>query len=88
VPSPETARRVDKAIFDELVRGTASFQCRDVFRAAIAELAHAGARSVVLGNTDLTLIADDLQASSPVPLIDGTTAHARDAARVALSGEL
>ena len=43
---------------------------------------------VVLGNTDLTLIADDLQATSPVPLIDGTAAHARDAARAALSGKL
>jgi aspartate racemase len=88
VPSPETAQRVDQAIFGELVRGTASDQCREVFRTAIAELARAGARAVVLGNTDLTLIADDLQATSPVPLIDGTAAHARDAARAALAGAL
>ncbi|MGI8526260.1 MAG: aspartate/glutamate racemase family protein [Pseudolabrys sp.] len=88
IPSPETAKAVDAAIFGELVHGAASGPCMQVFRSAIDELTAAGAKSVILGNTDLTLIADDLQRSSTVPLIDSTRAHARDAARAALSGQL
>jgi aspartate racemase len=88
IPTEATAARVDRAIFDELVRGAALEPCRQVFRDAIGELHAAGARAVMLGNTDLTLVVDDLQRTSAVPLIDSTRAHARDAARAALSGVL
>jgi aspartate racemase len=88
VPKDKTQQRVDKAIFGDLVRGNPSRASIDVFREALAELAAAGARSVILGNTDLTLVCDELKKTSAVPLIDSTTAHARDAARAALSGAL
>lgn len=86
VPKDKTQQRVDQAIFGDLVRGNPSRASIDIFREALAELASAGAKSIILGNTDLTLVAADLQKTSAVPLIDSTTAHARDAARAALSG--
>lgn len=88
VPSDQTQQRVDRAIFGDLVRGNPGRTSVDVFREALAELAAAGALSVILGNTDLTLVAAELQKTSAVPLIDSTTAHAREAARAALSGVL
>jgi aspartate racemase len=88
VPSDQTQQRVDRAIFGDLVRGNPGRASVEVFREALAELAAAGALSVVLGNTDLTLVAAELQKTSAVPLIDSTTAHAREAARAALSGVL
>jgi aspartate racemase len=88
VPKGKTQQRVDQAIFGDLVCGNPSQASIDVFREALAELAAAGAKSVILGNTDLTLVAAKLQKTSAVPLIDSTTAHARDAARAALSGEV
>ena len=88
VPPVKTAERVDRAIFDELIRGKVSAANMSIFRAAIDELVAAGARSIILGNTDLTLIGDELQTSAGVPLIDSARAHAREAARAALSGEL
>jgi aspartate racemase len=88
VPKDKTQQRVDQAIFGDLVRGNPSRASVDVLREALAELATSGAKSIILGNTDLTLIADELRKTSPVPLIDSTTAHARDAARAALTGTL
>jgi aspartate/glutamate racemase len=86
VPKEKTQQRVDQAIFGDLVRGNPSRATVDIFREALSELAAAGAKSIVLGNTDLTLVCDELKKTSAVPLIDSTTAHARDAARAALSG--
>ena len=86
VPNDKTMKRVDQAIFGDLVRGNPGRGSIDIFREALAELVAAGAKSIVLGNTDLTLVADELKKTSAVPLIDSTTAHARDAARAALSG--
>ena len=88
VPAEKTMQRVDQAIFGDLVRGNPSRVSIDVFREALAELATAGAKSIILGNTDLTLVADELKKTGAVPLIDSTTAHARDAARAALTGKI
>jgi aspartate racemase len=86
VPKDKTQQRVDQAIFGDLVRGNPKRASIEVFREALAELAAAGAKSVILGNTDLTLVCEELKKTSAVPLIDSTTAHARDAARAALTG--
>jgi aspartate racemase len=72
VPPPATTKRVDNAIFSELVRGEPSDACVQIFRNTIDELSASGATSVILGNTDLTLVADDLQKTVAVPLIDST----------------
>jgi aspartate racemase len=85
-PPPDTAARIDAVIFDELVCGTVTDTGVSVLRDAIAALAQRGARAVILGNTDMTLAAARLAEAAPVPLVDGTRAHARAAARAALAG--
>ncbi len=86
LPSPDTAAHVDQSIFRELIRGIVSASGLRIFHKAIEELAALGAASIILGNTDLTLAADELQANTDIPLIDATRAHARDAAHTALAG--
>jgi len=88
LPQPDTAKRVDEAIFGELVRGSASDRSLRIFRAALDELTAQGAASIILGNTDLTLVAEALQKTAAVPLIDSTTAHATRAAHAAMTGAL
>lgn len=88
LPPQNTQRDADEAIFRELVRGQVSERVIAVLRAAIAELAQQGAASVILGNTDMSLAAAELQKTSPVPLIDSARAHARAAARAALAGQI
>jgi aspartate racemase len=86
LPSADRAALVDQAIFGELVRGIVSEAGLRVFHDAIEELVESGSTSVILGNTDLTLAADELQRMVNIPLIDAARAHARDAAHAALSG--
>jgi aspartate racemase len=86
LPAAETAIRVDQTIFDELVRGKVSDTGLSVFRNAIDELIDRGAASIILGNTDLTLVQAELQESAKAPLIDAALLHARYAAHWALKG--
>ena len=88
LPQPQTAARVDQAIFGELIRGQIAEESVRILREAIAELVDLGAVSVILGNTDMTLVADQLQSTASVQLIDSARAHARAAARAALDGHL
>jgi aspartate/glutamate racemase len=88
LPPQNTQRDADEVIFRELVRGQVSEGVIAVLRAAIGELAREGAASIILGNTDMSLAAAELQKTSPVPLIDSARAHARAAARAALAGRL
>jgi aspartate racemase len=86
-PAAATAEQVDALIFEELVCGQVPAEAVDGLLEAIAELREQGAEAVVLGNTDMTLAADALRESSPLPLVDAARAHARAAARVALRGK-
>lgn len=86
LPSAETAVRLDRVIFDELVCGRVTDEGVQTLREAVVEVARSGAGSVILGNTDMSLATEKLAAGSPVPLVDGSLAHARAAARAALSG--
>jgi len=88
VPSADTAKKVDGAIFNALVYGAKPGYAIEIFKSAIDELVSAGAKSVILGNTDLTLAEDELEVESSVPLIDSAIAHARAAGRAAVTGEL
>lgn len=88
LPFTKTAERVDQVIFGELICGQVSEKCLQILRDAIAELVERGAASIILGNTDMTLVADQLQETVSIPLIDSARAHARAAARVALVGHL
>jgi aspartate racemase len=88
LPSAATAKRVDCVIFDELVCGRVTDDVVTTLTDAVRELAQLGAGSVILGNTDMSLATDKLAPGSPVPLVDASLAHARAAARAALSGVL
>jgi len=88
LPRPEIVEQVDDVIFGELVCGDVSEKCLRIFGDAIKELVDRGAATVILGNTDMTLAAKDLQDSTRVPLIDAARLHARSAARSALNGGL
>lgn len=88
LPPPETAERVDKVIFGELVCGLVTDEAVHVLGAGIADLVAHGAGSIILGNTDMTLAADRLRATAPVPLIDSARAHAKASARAAVAGRL
>lgn len=85
LPSESTQREVDDAIFGELVRGQVSERVVKVLRGAIGALEKQGAVSIILGNTDMTLAAAELAKGAHVPLVDSALAHARAAARAALS---
>ena len=88
LPPSDAAARLDEAIFGELVRGEVTDDFLGLMGASIADLGRRGAAAIVLGNTDMTLAAQRLQAAAPVPLIDSALAHARAAARAALAGRL
>ena len=75
-------------IFDDLIRGDVSDACIEVFGLAVEQLHAAGAQAIILGNTDMTLAAQDLRKKAAIPLIDAALAHARDAADAALRGSL
>jgi aspartate racemase len=86
LPSADIAERLDQVIFGDLIRGDVSRECLRVFEGAIEQLEASGATSIILGNTDMTLAAEQLQKKTAVRLIDAARAHAKDAARAALSG--
>lgn len=88
LPPPETAARLDAAIFGELVRGEVTDGFLRLMREAVSGLAARGAATIVLGNTDMTLAADRLRGAAEVPLVDSALAHARAAARAAIEGRL
>lgn len=88
VPSEGLQREVDEAIFGELVRGEVSARVLRVLGSAIGDLEKQGAAAVILGNTDMTLAAEELAKAATVPLVDSALAHARAAARAALGGTL
>ena len=81
---PELADRdtVHRIIYDELVHGIVTAASRAEYRAVIERLVAAGADSVILGCTEITMLIgpDD----SPVPLFDTTALHARAAVDRAL----
>jgi aspartate racemase len=86
-PSPEIAHAVHEAIVYRLVRGIVSDDDVRTVLEAVSWYADQGAEAVILGCTDLTLLADRLH-GSPLPLLDSTVLHARAARYVALTGDL
>ncbi len=74
VPEANERARLHAIIFDELVTGTASEASREAMRTMIAALAARGAQGVILGCTELMLLADGRHAI--VPLFDTTALHA------------
>jgi aspartate racemase len=76
---PEEAERIElhRIIFQELCRGEIREESCDVFYDMLNRLVQAGARGVILGCTEFSLLAD--ASRSRVPLFDTTELHARAA---------
>lgn len=76
---PEVGERAEihRIIFEELCCGVLEPDSKDHFYQVISRLHREGARGVILGCTEFSLIAD--AARSPVPQFDTTELHARAA---------
>jgi aspartate racemase len=85
LPRADVAAQLDDVIFSELIHGRVTQAAVRVLHDTVAELAGAGAETVILGNTDMTLAAGRL-VDTAVPVIDSARAHARASARAALRG--
>ena len=84
---PLTGRdEVHRIIYEELCRGRIFDSSRLFYQAAVRELAGQGAEAVILGCTEICLLLDPADATSPVPLFDGTALHARAAVYWMLGG--
>jgi aspartate racemase len=82
-PGPEDRDLVHRVIYDELVHGVVRDESREAYRGVVQRLVDAGADSVILGCTEITMLigGDD----SPVPVFDTTALHARAAVDRALA---
>lgn len=87
IPPAGIAEAVDEAIFQRLIRGICIEQDVTTILDAVSWFKGQGADSVILGCTDMTLLAEHLTLS-PLPLLDSTVLHARAAHYVATTGDL
>jgi aspartate racemase len=85
VPHDERREQINRAIFEELCQGLFLPATRDMFIAAIRELAAVGADCAILGCTEIPLIINE--ENSPLPVLDSTRLVATYAVRVALCGQ-
>lgn len=83
LPSGEDRAMVHRIIFEELVKGRLEPASRAEYRRIMHALAAAGARGIILGCTEISLLVD--ATDSPVPLLDTTAIHARAAVEAALA---
>jgi len=83
VPTDADQQTIDRIIFDELGRGTASAGSKAALLAIAERLVETGADAVILGCTELPLVLgqDDLS----VPVLDTTVLHADAALEAALT---
>ncbi|RZZ85806.1 aspartate/glutamate racemase family protein [Pseudoxanthomonas winnipegensis] len=82
VPSAPDRDHVHRIIYDELCQGVIDETSRATYRQVMARLVEAGAQSIILGCTEISLLVG--QDDATVPLFDTTTLHARAAALRAL----
>jgi aspartate racemase len=85
VPGDARRGQINRAIFEELCRGTFLPSTTDMFLDAIRDLATAGADCAILGCTEIPLIINE--ENSPLPVLDSTRLLATYAVREALSGQ-
>lgn len=82
---PETGRtNLDGIIGEELNSGIVSDASREIYIAAIEQLAAHGAQAVVLASTTLSLLVSD--DDSPIPLYDAAALHAQATLAAAMLG--
>ena len=83
VPAAADRDEIHRVIYEELCLGKILDASRAFYRDAIARLVARGARGVILGCTEITLLVG--QADSPVPTFDTTRLHAERAVELALA---
>ena len=83
VPDAADREIVHRVIYDELCRGDIRAESRARYREIMRRLVDAGAEGIILGCTEIALLAGPEDA--PVPLFDTTRLHARHAAEWALN---
>ncbi|MDQ0740358.1 aspartate/glutamate racemase family protein [Pseudomonas sp. W4I3] len=82
VPDVEERKDVHRVIYEELCVGVISAESRAIYRRVIESLAARGARAVILGCTEISLLIKPEH--SELPLLDTTELHARAAVAFAL----
>lgn len=83
VPDSDDRETVHRIIYEELCLGVVKSESRGEYRRIMGTLASQGAQAIILGCTEISLLAN--QQDSEVPLFDTTAIHARMAAEEALS---
>ena len=82
IPDPDDRAIIHRIIYEELCLGRLLPQSREEFQRIIGKLTAAGADSVILGCTEISLLVGP--ADAPVPLFDTTAIHSRAAVAWAL----
>jgi aspartate racemase len=83
IPDIEDRRRINRIIFDELVKGRFSDESRKFFSRVFDRLAQSGCDAVVMGCTEIPILMDDVD--TVVPTLDSTRILARAALRHAMN---
>lgn len=82
LPPPADRELVHRVIYEELCVGLVHDDSRAAYRRVMADLARQGARAIILGCTEITLLVSAQDAH--IPLFDTTALHARAAVEWAL----
>lgn len=82
IPTVAERERIDRIIFDELVKGVIRPESRAYFEQVFSRLGERGCDAVVMGCTEIPLLIDP--ARSPLPTLDSTRLLARAALNRAL----
>lgn len=82
VPDAVGRKTVHDIIYQELCLGIINEASRAKYRDIITQLVAQGAKAIILGCTEITLLVNEQDAS--VPLFDTTLIHAQDAVQLAL----
>jgi aspartate racemase len=82
VPPPAEQDRVHEIIYDELCIGLVQESSRDVYREVIAGLSQRGAKAIILGCTEISLLLKPSDVA--IHLLDTTALHAEAAVNFAL----
>jgi aspartate racemase len=85
VPSADEQDNVHRIIYDELCVGVIRKSSRDAYRQVITGLIRRGAKAIILGCTEISLLLKPSDVA--IPLVDTTALHAEAAVEFALSSE-
>lgn len=85
VPELEDRKYIHNVIYNELCLGEVKDKSREEFERIIEKLKQQGAEGVVLGCTEIPLLIKE--ETSPLPVFDTSTIHAKAAVKFALGSE-